>query len=197
MKTAALLLMVLLAGAVRVQASATPEELAVLYFNAIKDGDVETLAANMHEDELLRFREMVVPIIESRLNKLGVAGDPEVLAINQLLGGDSVERLREEPPDEFFMRFLRWINRNNPMFAKMLQGARIEALGHIPEGEMAHVTCRVHVWVMGSDVAQLKVISVRKQGDAWRLMVAAELEGMAKVLQFMAVPAAGRTPAGP
>ncbi|HMO05043.1 MAG TPA: hypothetical protein PKC67_10450 [Kiritimatiellia bacterium] len=197
MKTATMMLLVLLAGAVRLPAATTPEELAELYFNAIKDGDVETLAAHMHAEELLRFRDVVVPIIESRLGRIGVAGDPEVAVMNQLLGGDSVERLREEPPDEFFMRFLRWINRNNPMFAKMLQGARFEALGHITEADMAHVTCRVHVWVMGSDVAQLKVVSVRKQEDGWRLMVAAELEGMAKVLQFMAVPAAERSRAAP
>jgi hypothetical protein len=45
----------------------TPEQVAITYFEKLKTGGINTIAALMHPDELRKFREMLTPVVEGGL----------------------------------------------------------------------------------------------------------------------------------
>lgn len=165
-------------------AQSTPQEMARIYFDAFKQGDMTQVADNMHEEELAKFRASMLPIIERNLDAEQMVMTRDAAAIRQFAGEDSIETLRDESPRDFFLRFMNWMTRMNPMMLKMMAGATMEPLGFVEEKDMAHVVCRVNVDVMGATVSQMNVMSVRKQGDTWKLMLTGEIEGLAKAMQM-------------
>ncbi len=169
-------------------AGSTPQEMARLYFDAFKSGDMESMAANMHEEELAKFKDSMIPVIAKNLNPDTVDMTREAVAIRQLAGRDSLEKIQAEDPRVFFLRFMNWMNRMNPMIAKMMSGSKIDTLGYVEEKDMAHVVCRITMEVMGATVSQMKVMSVKKDGEQWKLMLTGEIEGLSSAMQPRSTP---------
>ena len=184
MKTAVAALFILTLSIVGVRAASTPEEMTVLYFDSFKKGDVDTIVANMHEGELGKFQKALIPVIEKNVEQDPTGAGRDAAAIRQLVGKNTIDEIRQETPQAFFARFLNWMIKLNPSTIKSMAGATMQPLGHIEEEDMAHVTCRVNVVIMGATISQLKVMSVKKQSDEWKLMLTGEIEGMAKLMQM-------------
>jgi hypothetical protein len=142
---------------------------------------METLAANMHEGELAKFQQTLLPVIEQSLESDPIGASRDAAAIRQLTQQDSIETIRAETPRAFFIRFMKWMMKLNPMMVTSLAGATIQPLGFVPENDMAHVIYRINLDMMGAKVSQLKVMSVKKQDEAWRLMMTGEIEGLGKL----------------
>ena len=161
--------------------AATPEQTATDYFSAFRRGDMAAVSMAMHPAELSKFRDMIVPVIEKGL---AVEDDrAELLGLDMLLGGDSVEYLWTESPEEFFTRFMNWLLKLNPMMKSSMAGARVEPIGHVMEGELAYVVIRMQMDMLGAQISQVSAISLKKDGEAWKLMLTGEIEGMGKLLE--------------
>lgn len=181
------------AGAV--MAASTPEEMATLYFDYFKAGDMVSIADRMHEAELEKFQNALLPVVEQNLKPAGEAMTGEAMAIRQLAGEDDIETLRAEAPRAFFLRFMRWMLKLNPAMLQALSGATIQPLGHVAENDMAHVTYRIQLDVMGARVSQLKILSVRRDGEEWKLMIPGEIEGLDRAFKARAANRSAPAPA--
>lgn len=161
--------------------AATPEEIVSAYFNAFRQGDMAAVSAAMHPKETSKFQAMIVPVVER-----GLAAEDdraELLGLDVLIGGDSVEYLYTEAPDVFFTRFMKWLLELNPTMKSSMAGATVQPLGHVVEGELVHVVYRMHMDMLGARISQISAISLKKDGDAWKLMLTGEIEGMGKLLE--------------
>ena len=164
-------------------AASTPEQLVEVYFDAFRKGDLASVADQMHEEDLVKFKETLLPVIKQNLELESIGFDREAIAVRQFAGGDAMETITGEEPRLFFLRFLKWMTRLNPNMIRAMDGSRLEALGHISEKDMAHVVCRITIDMMGAQVTQMKVMTARRFGDEWRLTMTGEIEGMANLMQ--------------
>jgi len=161
----------------------TPEQMVTLYFDAFKQGNFEVIADNMHEQELIKFKAAILPAIEKSREQDPIGAGRDAAALRSFLGIDSVDVVKAESPRDFLVRFMKWMAKLNPMMMTGMAGATMETLGSVPEKDMVHIVCRVNVDMLGVNFSQLKVMSVKKQGDEWKLMLTGEIDGMAKVLE--------------
>ncbi len=164
-------------------AGETPEDMIKLYFEAFKAGDHELMAANMHPDELAKLKKELIPVIARGIDAVEGGVSRDQLAMKLFADTDPIDVIMNESPQEFFVRFMSWVNRMNPMMKNAMAGSTIDTLGFVPEDDMAHVVYRVNINLMGARVRDMNVMSVKKLGDAWKLMLSGEVEGMGKLLQ--------------
>lgn len=165
------------------RAEETPEAMAIRHFDAFKNNDMIEVANCMYEPDMVKMKQNLLPAVEKTF-----ATDPggisrDAAAMRLFLGNDDIEVLRAEPPRDFFIRFMNWVVRVNPMALKMVAGGTIQPLGHIMEGDTAHVVCRVNLEVLSMQVSQMKVVSVKKDGDEWRVLLGGDIEGLARMMQ--------------
>lgn len=166
------------------RADTTPEEIVVSYFRSIQQGDMISLAANMYPDELAKFRDTMLPVMEKGIRQAEENTDDEDgLAMIAFSSGDDIETIKSESAETFFTRFMNWVMTINPEMKLSLEGAKVEPVGHVDEGELTHVVYRMHVEMLGTMVSQISAITLKKYNDTWKLMLTGEMEGMSKMLQ--------------
>jgi len=165
-------------------AEKTPEEMIQLYFDAFKKNDLKQVADNMHEGELAKFKDVMMPVIEKGVESAAGGYTDDHVALRLFVQSENIEAIRADSPKEFFLRFLNWVMQLNPMMKTSLDGATIQVLGSVPESDMAHVVYRMSLDLFGARMSQLAVMSVKKQDGEWKLMMTGEIEGMGKLLQM-------------
>ena len=67
-------------------------------------------------------------------------------------------------------------------------GIELETIGDVVESpELAHVVVRVHFTMEGAPISKVGIVSVRRRGSTWRLLLPEELKSLSifrdKVLQ--------------
>lgn len=165
--------------------SAGPESLVHMYFNAIKAGDMTAVADNMHPEELSKFKDMMFPIIKKGIDSTNENSDEEdMLAVKLFTRDASIESIGMESPKTFFARFLDWIMILNPAMKDSMTAADVTTIGHVSEGDLAHVVYRIHIGVMGTAMMQTSVMTMKKMDDEWKMMLTGEIEGMSQMLQM-------------
>jgi len=160
----------------------SPEELVSLYYLKLGEADMTALADYMHGAELAKFREMMLPVFEAGF---AAGGDPGPL--RAFTRGDTLQQVQAYSPKEFFSRFLRWVMVMKPGMDQVLKQSSIKPIGHVaeqsPDGEVIHVVFRMTSRVEGVTVSKLSVMSLQKDGEAWKLLLTGEIEGVAQALQ--------------
>jgi len=164
-------------------AEKTPESLLVEYFNAFKTGDLETMSAIMHDEELEKLKKEMLPVVERGINSVKSGIGQDQVAKRLFSESDDIEAIRAESAKMFFIRFMEWVYVLNPSMKTAMSGATVQPIGHVMEGEVAHVVYRVGVEMAGTKFNQVTVMSAKKSGDEWKLMLTGEIEGMGKLLQ--------------
>ena len=161
--------MSLFAGAA--QAAGTPEQLAVEYMAALKKDGVAAAAAYIHPEELARFKEMLMPLVRRE------AATGEHAMIDVLFGqGTKLAQVESMAPLHFTNALMRAL-------AGKLEDVKfndVEVLGTVREKEVVHVVTRVNVEL--SPTVKLKnvdVISTKRFGEEWKLLLTGQLEGLA------------------
>lgn len=173
----------LFALALPVLAEKTPETLLVEYFNAFKTGDLDVMSKIMHEEELEKLKREMMPVVERGINSVKSGIGQDEVAKRLFSEDDDVEAIRAESSPMFFIRFMEWVYELNPNMKNAMSGATVQPIGHVMEGETAHVVYRVSIEMAGTKFNQVTVMSARKSGDEWKLMLTGEIEGMGKLLQ--------------
>ncbi|HMP73416.1 MAG TPA: hypothetical protein PKE55_09165 [Kiritimatiellia bacterium] len=178
---------VITAGALLAESS--PEEMVIRYFQAFQKGDVDGLAEIMHEGELENFQQALYPAIAESVTSDPMGLTRQGAMVRLLTGGDDLKTIRDETPVAFYTRFMKWMIRINPAVVSSLSGATLQPLGSIPEDDMAHVVYRIQLDLLGANISQLKVMTVKKDDEgAWRLTMTGEIEGLGRLLQSGTAP---------
>lgn len=164
------------AGRVSAAAPVAPEAIARAYFSTLKERGLASVAEFMHPDELLRFKTMMLPFFQAEAE----AGKHDLLA--GLFGAKAtLADVENASPSAFMRKFLA------PMAQQMSEAGagfdRVEIVGSVREGELAHVVARIHVGVGEMAVTQMDVISLKPMEGSWGLMLTGQMEGLARALR--------------
>lgn len=182
-KYGVLLACLLMSASWPARAEDTPEAMAIRHFDAFKTGDMEAVADCMAVEDMAKMKMNLIPAVEKTFASDPAGISRDAAAMRLFLGRDDVEVLRDENPRDFFIRFMNWVVKVNPMALKMVAGGTLTPLGHVMEGETAHVVCRVNLDVLSMQVSQMKVVSLKKVDDAWRVLLGGDIEGLARMMQ--------------
>ncbi len=173
MKTIVTLLagVLLLSSAVH---AADPEALSKAYFTMLSQQQWDEIAKLYDPASLNEFREMMSFLVE-------VPDDAAPRVLGSFFGSGATKTSVKALSDEaFFARFLGGV---------MAQGARqgeldfrkIDVLGTVIESDMLqHVVIRTHIGVGDMDLEAMEVISFKKQGDRWGLLMQGKIKGLAQ-----------------
>ncbi len=81
---------------------------------------------------------------------------------------------------DVFARFLQSMMQQSPDLKAALGGAESAILGHVREGaDTAHAVVRARVSTQGVAIAQVSVISMRRLGSGWGVLLSGNFDGVA------------------
>jgi hypothetical protein len=154
------------------QASATPEAAVKDYMAALQKDGMVAVSRFLHPDELKRFKEMLLPMFRK-----DAAAKSEV--IHGIYGPEAtLTSIESMPPAEFMDGFMR-------LAGEQLSGASFgdtDVLGTVRENDVVHVLARATTKIKELQIKTVTVVSTRKSGVDWKLMLTGELEGLAAAL---------------
>ena len=151
-----------------------PEELSQAYFKMLSQQQWDEIAKLYDPASLKEFREMMSFLVE-----VPDEAAPRVLGgfFGQGATKESVKALSDQA---FFSFFLRGVMAQASQLGE-LDFKQVEVLGAIPESDsLKHVVVRTHIGVGEMDMEAMEVISFRKKGDQWGLLMQGKLKGLAQ-----------------
>lgn len=157
-------------------AAESPDSVVQRYGAAIKANDYLKAAELMHPEALEKFKALLLPLLDVPQE------DKERGALALFRGAKDVAAVKKLPPAEFFASFLGGIADSAPLIKDALGSANMSPIGSVPEGDVLHVVCRTSVMVKGISLTKLEVVSLKRSAGNWRVLLSAELEGMAQIL---------------
>lgn len=153
-----------------------PEEVARAYFTALRDRGAPVVVEFIHEGEMAKFKELFVALMEKEAAKgkrelvFGLFGEQATLAEVKALS-----------PRRFMSIFMQ---KASGMISKMgFTFEKLEVLGSVPEGDMVHVVARIEVGLWPAAIKRMEVLSMKRDGDAWRLMLPKQFDGLLLMIQ--------------
>jgi hypothetical protein len=171
----------LLLAPMALAAQETPEQVVQRYFQTFASGDFAANAAMMDPAALAELKTMMVNFAEAT----GVAADETQAHLRETFGVQNTAELRALEPAMLYERMLRSVLGQGEM-REFLSAARVNALGHVLEGDTAHVVYRMTMEMMGNKVDQVQVSPVRRVDGQWRVLLTGSFAAM-----INAMPAAG------
>lgn len=156
----------------------TPETVARSYFDAMSRNDTAALARRMHPVALTQFQSLLLPMFE------GKSADRVSSDLLPMFDGVSTAAdLRRLSPEAFYASFMSGVAKVNPRFLQIMKESRYEILGYVPEKDNSHVVYRLEMTVEGQIAKRVAVLSLRKTGTTWGVLLTTEAEGMATSLR--------------
>jgi hypothetical protein len=121
-----------------------------------------------HPDELARFKEMLLPVFRK-----DAAGKGE--GIRTLFGPEAtLASIEAMTPSKFMDAFVSRIAEH----LRPKVSGEIEVVGSVAENDLLHLVTRIRVPAGAAQVNRMKVITVKRHENGWKLMLSGELEGM-------------------
>lgn len=161
----------LLAASWGAKADETPEQVYEKYFSTVKHDGIAATADLIHPDELLRFKQILSPILES--------GDKQTRSaqIQDLFGKDAtLESIKNMPAVDFYRGFMKIADAQSKSMNMSYGDTTV--IGSISEGEVTHLVTRSTVKTGGFSLTRQEVISLKPYQGSWRLLLAGKLERM-------------------
>lgn len=148
-----------------------PEEVARAYFTALRDRGAPIVVEFIHDGEMAKFKDIFLTLMENEAAK----GKRELLY--GLFGEQAaLTEVKALSPREFMSIFMQ---KASGMIAKMgFTFEKLEVLGSVPEGEMAHVVARIEVGLWPTAIKRMEVLSMKRDGAVWKLMLPKEFDGL-------------------
>lgn len=143
-------------------AARTPEETVQGVFAALSKGGLPAMVDFVHEYDIPEYRKYVSQLVEQA--RAAAAQDPGAQEVVKRLP-PNFEKLQGR---EYVKAGMAAVGGDNPDTIKIFRSLSLQPLGHVREGNLAHVVVRLRIPV-GTEVKQeIKVITVKEQsGDFW------------------------------
>ncbi|MGD8241019.1 MAG: thioredoxin family protein, partial [Armatimonadota bacterium] len=156
------------------QGAATPEAAAEGLVAALREGDWDGMAERMHPAALAELRQFLEPIFRI----------PEAEELRTVVFGTGSEAALLEMPDgRLYADFLRFAMTQDPRLVSSLATAQVEVLGHLMEGDTAHVVSRFTMTVEGITMSRMDVSSFRQHDAQWLGLLTGDITALAAALQ--------------
>lgn len=150
--------------------------------NAVRAANWDAMATMMHPDALAELRGFLAPLLE-----LPAAAEFR----RAVLGVESDSAARGLSNEEIFAGFVRFAMTQDPDLLSSMRTAQLRVLGHLMEGETAHVVSRVTISYQGISVSQMDVSSFREVDGEWRGLLSGDISSLAKALRDAVAAGAG------
>jgi len=158
--------------------SATPEQVAARYMQAMKAQQWDSMAYLMHPYALHQLRALLGPLFEApsmdgpRQELLGV----RTLAAAQALSDTAV-----------FVALISRLMGSQAQFTEFLRDATMQVIGHVPEGrDTVHVVYRMSYEKGEAAVSKMDVVSMQRMGNTWRALLSGDLRMLGAMLRRQA-----------
>lgn len=176
----------------------TPEQVADRYLQTLKAQDWAGNAALVDAPELDSLKAAFID---------AATADTSTAGLRQYFNLASPAQLQALPASQVYQRFVASTITQNPGMVQFLTSATFRVLGHVAEGDTAHVVYRVSAGgQMAAQGSQVSVLSVVRYGGAWKVPLNEQLRGAIAELHANAAQARaarsaratiGAPPAGP
>ena len=161
----------------------SPEEITRLAADYVAAGDWAGFSSLMAPGSLDRFRESMLPVMEgvkdimARAIENGEEVSPELQ--------DAIATIAEAPADSFFAVSFSIIFSILPEMSEAMTSLQSEVIGSVYENDsLVHVVTRSSTTVQGITMDDaMDVVSLRKTEQGWRMLLSAEIRGMAQVMR--------------
>ena len=168
--------LLLLAFGSSVQAQ-TATDTVSSYFGALQNGDFTETASYFDPAALKSFREAMGFMSE-------LPADAKTQFFSMFFGeGATEEAIADLSDSAFFAKFFGAVMAQ-AQAAGGINFDNMEVLGQVMEGtDVAHVVTRNKVSVGEIEMESMEVVSVKQTSGAWRLLLSAEMKGLAAQLR--------------
>lgn len=157
----------------------SPEKTALRAMEALRENRVGDFAEEMHPEALKSFKTAILDVMDSA-EKAGREG--ELLSLFEDV--TAVSDLRKLDDKAFFESFYKGVIKMQPRIRDSMKGMTIEVIGHVKEGaDMLHVVYRGTVNSGDLKISQLSVMSMKKSGERWGMLLTNDLEALAATLK--------------
>ena len=151
-----------------------PEEVAHTYIRAMADLHLNVVADTMHPSALDGFQKILIKIAD------GIAAAPDdrkppARVINALFGESGMATVKTEPPRDIFVRFMSNLTTFVPQIREMTAGSEYQVLGHVEEGNLAHVVFRATLRRGTTEMTKMEVLSLKRDGEQWKVLLTDDL----------------------
>lgn len=165
----------------RAVAQETPEQVMERYFSTFKTGDFAGNAAMMDPAALEELKTAMVGLAN-------LAGPQSAEQMEEMFAVHSPDELKALPAPALYERMLASVLRGE--MRELLSGATIRVMGHVMEGDTAHVVYRMNMTTRGTTINQVQVAPLVRVGGAWRVLLTGSFASM-----IGAMPPPGAAPA--
>ncbi len=156
---------------------ATPDEVLDQYFTVLVSRNFEVLGSIMDPGDMEEMRKMLV----STMDKQQQGGQFD---LQKRLFGKKVQaaRVREATADFYLHQLARQILTAANTQHLMVDSA--EVLGFVAEGEgKRHYVARIHFSQQGRSTGDLRVYTLAKQGDTWKMQFPMIIRQMLQMIE--------------
>jgi len=155
----------------------TPEEIAVSYFDLLKQHQWAKAAELYDSLSLAEFKEMMSFLLE-------IPDENASQVLGSILGPGSTKASFKSMSDiAFFSIFLEKVMEQASKVGE-LQFDKVNVLGSIMEGDsVQHVLVRTNVSIGDVTLESMEVISFKKTGGDWKILMQGKIKGMAQQLR--------------
>jgi hypothetical protein len=164
----------LLAATAVASAEETPEEVAHRYIRGLADQQLNVVADSMHPAALERFRE-ILGSIATAIEAAPPDRKPPEKMVNALFGDNGLGSVKTDAPRDVFVRFMSNLTTFVPQIREMTAGSEYQVIGHVDEGNMAHVVFRATLKRGQTELTKMDVLSLKRDGSEWRMMLTDDL----------------------
>ncbi len=147
---------------------ATPEAFANRFMATLTAGDFAANAALMHPVALASVRRIVLTV---------TARDSSAPALKQFAGVTSRHAIEQMSDVKLYEQFVSNMLGAQQGVLAALKSATIAVVGHVDEApDLTHVIYRITMKLGEIQVTKLDVLTLRKDGAAWRAMLTGDAE---------------------
>jgi len=156
---------------------ATAPETTAAFYAQLQKGDFEAAAGYFDPPALTEFRQ-----------SLNIINDAPPAAQQQFReaffgAGATAESIAKMSDRQFFASFLRSAITQAEALGRV-NFDDLEILGEVMEGpDVAHVVTRNQVTVGDVEVEGMEVVSCKKRGEEWKLLVSTQMKGLANQIR--------------
>lgn len=152
----------------------TPEEVAHRYIRGLADQQMNLVADTMHPGALERFKSILGSIARA-VESVPADRKPPERMLNALFGENGLAAVRTDPAREVFIRFMSNLTTFVPQIREMTAGSEYQVIGHVEEGNLAHVVFRATLRRGEVELTKMDVLSLKREGTEWKVMLTDDL----------------------
>lgn len=105
--------------------------------------------------------------------------DPSGSVLEQMVGVSSAAALGSLSDAQVYARFLKAVLNAQPAARDAMKSATFDIIGHVDEApDLTHVVYRMTMMVEGITIRKVDVLTLRRDGTAWRATLTADIENL-------------------